>query len=78
MIEGSGQGTMDGETQTARADAVPPLHEAQHLSPNGDNAGRNGSTDGLRARVNAATVNGVAGGGSNPRLSETGHTLAAP
>jgi hypothetical protein len=75
MIEGSGADTMDGETQKARADAVPRLHEAQHLSRNGDNAARNSPTRGLRARVNTATVNGVADGGSNPGLIGTGHGL---
>jgi hypothetical protein len=75
MIEGSGEHTMDGETQTARADAALPLREAQHLSPNGDNAGRNSPTGGVRATVNPATVNGVADSGNNPRLAETGHTL---
>jgi hypothetical protein len=75
MIEGSGQHTMDGETKRAHTDAPPPLHEAQHLSPNGDNAGRNSPTHGLRAKVNTATVNGVTDGRSNPGLDGTGHAL---
>jgi hypothetical protein len=75
MIEGSGADTMDGETQTTRTDAAPPLHETQHSSPNRDNAARNSPTRGLRARVNTATVNGVADGGSNPSLAGTGHAL---
>jgi hypothetical protein len=75
MIEGSGEDTMDGETQTARTDAAPPLHEAQHLSPNRDDAGRNSPTHGLRARVSTTTVDGVADRGSNPRLIETRYTL---
>jgi hypothetical protein len=75
MIEGSGAETMDGETQTARADALPPLHDAQHLSPNSDNADRNSPTHGLRAKVNTATVNGVTDGRSNPGLAGTRHTL---
>jgi hypothetical protein len=75
MIEGSGAETMDGETQTTRTDAAPPLPEAQHLSPSGDNADRNSPTHGLRARVNAVTVNGVGHGRSNPGLIGTRHTL---
>jgi hypothetical protein len=75
MIEGSGEHTMDGETQTTRADAAPPLHETQHPSPNRDNAGRNSPTHGLRATVNAAPANGVTDGPSNPGLQGTGHAL---
>jgi hypothetical protein len=75
MIEGSGEHTMDGETQTTRTDAAPPLHETQHLSPNRDNAGRNSPTHGQRARVNAAAINRVADGASNPGLGGTRHTL---
>jgi hypothetical protein len=75
MIEGSGEHTMDGEIQTAHTDAQPPLHETQHLSANGDDAGRNSPTHGLRARVKAASVNGVADGRSNPGLDGTRYTL---
>jgi hypothetical protein len=75
MIEGSGAETMDGETQTTRTDAAPPLPEPQHLSPNSDNAGRNSPTHGLHARVNAATINGVTDGRSNPGLDGTGNAL---
>jgi hypothetical protein len=76
MIEGSGEDTMDGETHMTRADAVPPLHEAQRLRLSGDNAGGSRTTDGLHARVNTATVEGVPDGASDPGLNETGHTLA--
>jgi hypothetical protein len=75
MIEGSGAETMDGETQTTRTDAAPPLHETQHSSPNRDNAGRNSPTHGLRAKVNAAPIKGVADGPSDPGLDGTGHAL---
>jgi hypothetical protein len=75
MIEGSGAETMDGETQTTHTDAAPPLHETQHSSPNADNAGRNSPTHGLRAKVSAATVNGVTNGRSNPGLEGTGNAL---
>jgi hypothetical protein len=78
MIEGSGQDTMDGETQKTRADAAGPVRYAQRLRPSGDNAGGNNPTDGLRARVNTATIESVSDGRSNPGLTETGHTLAAP
>jgi hypothetical protein len=75
MIEGSGAETMDGETQTTRTDAAPPLHETQHSSPNRDNASRNSPTHGLRAKVNAATIERVVESGSNPGLDRTRHTL---
>jgi hypothetical protein len=75
MIEGSGQDTMDGEIQTTRANAAFPVYYAQRLRPSGDDAGGNGPTDGLRARVNTATIESVVDGRSNPGLAETGHTL---
>jgi hypothetical protein len=76
MIEGSGQDTMDGEAHVTRADAVLPFHEAQRLRLSGDNAGGSRTTDGLHARANTATIEGVPDGASNPGLDETGHTLA--
>jgi hypothetical protein len=66
---------MDGETHVTRADAVLPFHEAQRLRLSGDNAGGSRTTDGLHARANPATVEGVPDGGSNPRLVGTGVTL---
>jgi hypothetical protein len=71
MIEGSGEDTMDGEIQTARADAAGPVRYAQRLRPSGDDAGGNNPIDGLRSRVNTATIEGVADGASNPGLGET-------
>jgi hypothetical protein len=75
MIEGSRENTMDGETQATRADGAAPFHEPQHLRPNGDNAGRNDPTDGLRTKANTATVETLVERYSHPRLGETGHRL---
>jgi hypothetical protein len=75
MIEGTGADTMDGEIQTAHADAMPAVRYPQRLRPRGDTAGGGGSTEGLLASVNAATIERVVESGSNPRLGETGHAL---
>jgi hypothetical protein len=75
MIEGSGAETMDGETQTAHADGMPAVRYPQRLRPRRDTAGGGGPTQGLLARVNAATIERVVESGSNPRLDETGNAL---
>jgi hypothetical protein len=75
MIEGTGADTMDGEIQTAHADATPAVRYPQRLRPWGDTAGGGGSTEGLLTRVNAAAIERVVESGSNPGLDETGHAL---
>jgi hypothetical protein len=75
MIEGSGADTMDGEIQTAHADAMPTVRYPQRLRPRRDTAAGGAPTEGLLARVNAATVERVAESGNNPRLDQTGHAL---
>jgi hypothetical protein len=75
MIEGSGQGTMDGETQTAHAHAMPTVRYPQRLRPRRDTAAGGAPTEGLLARVNAATIERVPDGASDPGLDQTGHAL---
>jgi len=73
-MEGSEQGTMDGETQIERALAVGSLHATQRLRPRCERAGASDATEALRSRLIAATVEVLAQGAGNPgdpRLIET-------
>jgi len=73
-MEGSEQGTMDGETQIERAVAVGTFRDAQRLCPRYDGADASEQTEALRAKLIAATVEVLAEGASNPsdpRLVET-------
>jgi hypothetical protein len=76
-MEESHGDTMDGKTQITGAAEVPSWHNTQRLRLRYAITAAVEQTEVLRARVDTATIESVADGRSNLRLTETGHTLAA-